>query len=60
MNEQVLDEEDLQDCKLHVSSVFLSCSSGKKNLTHFGTVLSCSNYAKIFEVPEPSACITAF
>lgn len=25
----MLDEEDLQGCNLHVSSVFLSCSSGK-------------------------------
>lgn len=61
MNEQVLDEEDLQECKLHVSSVLLSCNSGKKKkLTHFGTVLGCSKHANIFEVPEPTACITAF
>lgn len=30
MNEEVLDEKDLQECKLLVSSVLLSCNSGEK------------------------------
>jgi len=50
----VLGEEYLQECNLHVSSVFLSCSSGKI------TCVLEQNYINVFKVPEHFACVTAF
>lgn len=48
MNEQVLDEEDLRECKLHVSSVFLSCSSEEKKPDTFWNSLGLFKLCKHF------------
>lgn len=50
-------EEDLQECNLYVSSVFLSCSSEEKNKNILKHSWDIQIIQRVFKVPDPSAYI---